>query len=307
MNKARNTFNALAVVTFMLAFASLAQAQATRTWVSGVGDDANPCSRTAPCKTFQGAISKTAARGEINVIDPGGFGALTITKSLTIDASGGGGLAGVLTNGGNGMIINATGATDAVTLRGLDFNGLGQATNGIRILAAKSVNIDNCVIHAFTGRGITDERSVAGTISISDTTINNNGQSGIVIIPSAGGVTGTITNTRMLNNGLAGISVSSLGRITATNCIASGNASFGFFAEGPSGASELNLDSSVSNNNTIGVSVNTGSTITMSNVNVAFNTTGVSIAGGTVQSYGNNKVARNTNGNGPFPGGPIQQ
>src|SRR4051812_32555835 len=61
-----------------------ASAQATRTWVSGVGDDANPCSRTAPCKTFGGAISKTAPSGEINVLDPGGFGGVTITKSITI-------------------------------------------------------------------------------------------------------------------------------------------------------------------------------------------------------------------------------
>src|SRR5688500_2946121 len=67
-----------------LMLAAPAQAQATRTWVSGVGDDANPCSRTAPCKTFAGAISKTAAAGEINCLDPGGFGGLTITKSIMI-------------------------------------------------------------------------------------------------------------------------------------------------------------------------------------------------------------------------------
>jgi hypothetical protein len=73
---------------------SAAQAQATRTWVSGVGDDANPCSRTAPCKTFAGAISKTAPRGEINALDPGGFGAVTITKAITIDG-GAGQIAGV--------------------------------------------------------------------------------------------------------------------------------------------------------------------------------------------------------------------
>src|SRR5215471_15621037 len=83
-----------AVIVAMTAPA--AYAQANRTWVSGVGDDVNPCSRTAPCKTFAGAISKTAAGGFINVLDPGGFGAVTITKSLTIDGSGGS-LAGMLT------------------------------------------------------------------------------------------------------------------------------------------------------------------------------------------------------------------
>src|ERR1017187_9679473 len=81
-----------------------AQAQASRTWVSGVGDDANPCSRTAPCKTFAGAISKTAVGGEINCIDPGGFGALTITKAITIDCANT--EAGVLVSGTNGITVN---------------------------------------------------------------------------------------------------------------------------------------------------------------------------------------------------------
>src|SRR5207237_9723816 len=89
MNKFRFTINALAIAIFMIAFASFAQAQATRTWVSGVGDDANPCSRTAPCKTFAGAISKTAAGGEIDALDPAGYGALTITNAITINGCGG--------------------------------------------------------------------------------------------------------------------------------------------------------------------------------------------------------------------------
>src|SRR6266550_3184428 len=85
MNKFRFTLTALAIMAFTLMISSSAQAQATRTWVSGVGDDANPCSRTAPCKTFAGAISKTAVGGEIDALDPGGFGAVTVTKSITLD------------------------------------------------------------------------------------------------------------------------------------------------------------------------------------------------------------------------------
>src|SRR5947208_4718790 len=88
--------------------ATSAFAQATRTWVSGVGDDANPCSRTAPCKTFAGAISKTAAAGEIDALDPGGFGSVTITKSITIDGITG--LSGILAAGTNGINVNASGA-----------------------------------------------------------------------------------------------------------------------------------------------------------------------------------------------------
>src|SRR4029077_20618861 len=98
--------SALAVFAVCLFFDSLAHAQATRTWVSGVGDDANPCSRTAPCKTFAGAISKTADGGFINVLDSGGFGTVTITKGITIDGEGA--HAGVLSSGGvSGIIINA--------------------------------------------------------------------------------------------------------------------------------------------------------------------------------------------------------
>src|SRR5215212_11157635 len=88
----------------MACLATPASAQATRTWVSGVGDDVNPCSRTAPCKTFAGAISKTAPGGEIDCLDPGGFGTLTITKSLTVDCTGvSGGILAALTTG---LIIN---------------------------------------------------------------------------------------------------------------------------------------------------------------------------------------------------------
>src|SRR6188474_1823396 len=108
-----------------------AHAQATRTWVSGVGDDANPCSRTAPCKTFAGAISKTATNGEINVLDPGGFGGVTITKSITISSENF--EAGVLVSGTNAIIINAT-TTSNVVLRGLDIEGLGTGLVGIKVL-----------------------------------------------------------------------------------------------------------------------------------------------------------------------------
>src|SRR6202042_1798865 len=105
-----------------------AHAQATRTWISGVGDDANPCSRTAPCKTFAGAISKTAAGGEIDALDPGGFGALTITKAITLDG-GGGQVASVLVAGTNGINVVA-GTNDVVTLRNLRINGIGVGLNG---------------------------------------------------------------------------------------------------------------------------------------------------------------------------------
>src|SRR3989442_14568108 len=114
--------NLLACLAIVLLGPTLLSAQASRTWVSGVGDDANPCSRTAPCKTWAGAISKTAAGGEIDALDPGGFGGVTIVKSITLDGQGV--LASVLVSGVNGIVINAT-ANDVVTLRNISINGAG--------------------------------------------------------------------------------------------------------------------------------------------------------------------------------------
>src|SRR3954467_13510254 len=129
MNKFRFTIKFLAIAVFALAFASMAQAQATRTWVSGVGDDVNPCSRTAPCKTFAGAISKTAAGGEIDELDPGGFGAVTITKSLTIDCNG---VAGGVVFAGATTGVNVNGTNIVVPLRNLAFNGEGTGQDAVR-------------------------------------------------------------------------------------------------------------------------------------------------------------------------------
>src|SRR5574341_1272065 len=131
---------------------AVASAQATRTWVSGVGDDANPCSRTAPCKTFAGAISKTAAGGEIDALDPAGYGAVTITKSITIDG-GGGQVASVLAAGTTGIIVNA-GSGAVVTLRNIRINGVGTGINGIRYMSAGKLIVENCDIFGFTSNGI---------------------------------------------------------------------------------------------------------------------------------------------------------
>ena len=144
MTLRRAALTLLSACLLTAAFAAPAGAQATRTWVSGVGDDVNPCSRTAPCKTIAGAISKTASSGEINALDPGGYGAVTITKPITIDftAIGSG---GILNGGTNGVIVNAP--DDDVILRGLDIVGAGpgvapclyNSPNGIRVLQARSV------------------------------------------------------------------------------------------------------------------------------------------------------------------------
>lgn len=144
--------------------------QATRTWVSGLGDDANPCSRTSPCKTFAGAISKTAIGGEINVIDPGGFGAVTITKSITLD--GGGSFASILSSLTNGIIINAD-ADAVVTIRHLTINGAGNGIDGIKITSAKKVQVEDCYLANFTQKGIEIITTSPCTVVINNVTIHN--------------------------------------------------------------------------------------------------------------------------------------
>ena len=173
-----------ALFVFCFAATVIADAQATRTWVSGVGDDVNPCSRTAPCKTFAGAISKTAAGGEINCLDPGGFGSVTITKSITIDCSTV--AAGVLASGLNGFIINIQASTGggadarrSVTLRGLDINGAGTGVNGVRVVAAANVYIEDSVIDGFAQNGITVDAASVNVV-VKNTSVRNNINAGVI-------------------------------------------------------------------------------------------------------------------------------
>src|SRR3954466_5937628 len=149
MKNLYTTLRVLTIAAFVLAFSSLAQAQ-TRTWVSGVGDDLNPCSRTAPCKTFAGAISKTSAGGEIDCLDPGGFGTVTITKSITIDGTTGAGFGSILAADTNGVNVNdsatATPNTIVVNLRNLSIQGAGSGFDGIRFVSGKQLHVEHCVI-----------------------------------------------------------------------------------------------------------------------------------------------------------------
>ena len=194
----RNLVLSLAVVAGTFLWAEASQAQATRTWVSGVGDDANPCSRTAPCKTFAGAISKTSAAGEINCLDPGGFGALTITKSITIDCeavSNG----GVLVAGTNGITIPT--ASTVVNLRGLDIDGLSGGSSGlvgVSITAAATVQIKNCKIYGFTSGGAAGiqfaPNAAGGTLVVFATTIQTNG-TGIILDGTNGGANMTVRDS----------------------------------------------------------------------------------------------------------------
>jgi hypothetical protein len=285
----------LAAFTLLAAVTVPAYAQATRTWVSGVGDDANPCSRTAPCKTFAGAISKTATGGEINVLDPGGFGGVTITKSITISSEGF--EAGVLVSGTNAIIINAL-STDVVVLRGLDIEGLGTGLSGIKVLAAGAVHVEKCTINHFTQNGIefvpTSAAASTSQLHVSDSIIrDNNGASsgGIHIKPGANvTVKGSIENTQLRNNNV-GIRLEDNSTVTAKNTTASGNVTAGFLAVSVGGAANLNLNSCVAAGNANGIKAdnNTNAVIRIANCFIAGNTTaGLNGGGGRIFSFGNN-------------------
>ncbi len=186
-----------------------ASAQATRTWVSGVGDDANPCSRTAPCKTFAGAISKTAAGGEIDALDPGGFGAVTITKSITINGEGT--LASVLASGTNGIVINA-GENDVVVLRNLDINGANGGLNGINFLKGKALFVEDCTIRGFntTGINVSPTGAIsganAGQITIRNTSVfNSQGAMRFDGTATSGSLSVTIIDSDIVNSNNNGI------------------------------------------------------------------------------------------------------
>jgi len=189
-----------------------ANAQATRTWVSGVGDDANPCSRTAPCKTFAGAISKTASPGEINCLDPGGFGALTITKAISIICDGVSN-GGVLVAGTNGIVVSLPTATNKVVLSGLDSEGLSPGTgpglSGVLMNGLGQVIIRNSTIRDFSTAGV-NVQGTAGTpatrVVIQNVLITNSNM-GVNVAP-----TGTVANEAevldsVIDSNTTGISV----------------------------------------------------------------------------------------------------
>lgn len=179
-------FQACISVVFVLSLSAFTDAQASRTWVSGVGDDANPCSRTAPCKTFAGAISKTAINGEINCLDPAGYGAVTITKSITIDCTGTFG--SILASMTTGIVINLTADSDVsktVRIRGLHINGVGNGANGIRIMFAWRVYVENTVIDGFAQHGISVSSAGDSRVVVQNSTIRNNAGAGIYGVPGA--------------------------------------------------------------------------------------------------------------------------
>jgi hypothetical protein len=274
---------ALAVVGFLVPFLSAApaSAQATRTFVSGVGDDANPCSRTAPCATFTGALnSKTAVGGEINCLDPGNFGTVTITISVTIDCHEVFGLVQIA-NATNAITINVP--SGIVTLRNINFDGLGTGLSAISITSATTVNVEDVAIANFTKFGVVDTRTGGGTfLSVKNTTVRNVSLSGVGVGGSGNSV--TVDNVHSVRNAY-GLAVGAGNSVMANGSVFSLNSTAGVEADG---GGQLNVDNSVISSNTTGVIP--GGTIRLSNSDIAFNTTAIS---GATISFGSNRISGN--------------
>jgi hypothetical protein len=283
----------LLVVGLFLAIAGRAAAQATRTWVSGVGDDANPCSRTAPCRTFAGAISKTAAGGAIGVLDPGEFGQITITKAVTLD--GRTTLGGVLAAGSSGIVVNAPGAV--VVLRNLDLTGTASATHGVSFVAGAELHVEGCTIAGFAQNGIDFAPVAGGRLHVAGLEARANGNAGILLAsadatrPSIA----TVARAQLAGNG-SGLLAKDHARASVYGAVVSGSAGAGVAAlPDAAGDAELNLEGVVLSGNALGLQASAplgSALVRLSKVVALDNGTSTEVgANGRLLSFGNNRIA----------------
>jgi hypothetical protein len=304
MTKIRFTLNLLSIAIFSLTFASMTSAT-TRTWVSGVGDDLNPCSRTAPCKTYAGAISKTDKDGEISTLDPGGYGAVTITKSITINGGGGGaGYGSILASTTNGVVINITDAADvrkSVRLDWLNINGASTGIDGVRMVAGNTLHVENCLIDGFTGDGIEMAYTAANTatvLSVRNSTIRNCVATGIRTNAFVGGQIKTAINN--VNITKCGVGINQVnGTIGSVRDCMISFCTTGIQTAEPTAGSVVNIDSTnISNNSGTGVNVVGSSRARIASCKIFQNGTSLAPAAN-VDSGGNNSIVGNTTNTAP--------
>jgi hypothetical protein len=299
--------NAMKLLTILLLGTGFMYGQASRTWVSGVGDDANPCSRTAPCKTFAGAISKTAAGGEIDALDPAGYGAVTITKAITIDG-GGGQVASVLVSGTNGIVVQA-GPSDVVILRNLRINGIGTGINGIRFLSGKDLNVEDCYIFGFTTNGldIALNQATQASVHVFHSVFKNNGGVGIRATNAVAPSVKVAIDFSEIALDAIGVEASSHSTVEINNSMISAAATDGIKADSTTGADSL-VDVShceVVNGASNGITSTAGS-IVIGDTTIAYNPgTAFNKTTGNMFSYQDNRVHDNGANGAPTPFGKL--
>ena len=292
----------MAVVT--MAFVNVAQAQAIRTWVSGVGDDVNPCSRTAPCKTWAGAISKTAINGEIDALDPGSYGTVTITKSITLEGGEGAGFGATTSSGVNGMTINiavsANDPTRTVRLRNLSITGMGLSgsvgtrtgLNGINLTVNGAANLylERVVISDFTQNGININATSTTNVMLNEVTVRRC-PTGLKTTTTSGQVVVMVNNSNFGNNETIGIDAVANTRMGIKNSVVS-HSGTGIRTSGSN--SIINIQDAFVTFCSTALTGSAGSTINVSDSIIAQNSTGLNLNGGTINSFQGNSLVNNT-------------
>ena len=311
MKTLSTTLRVLTCAIFTLTLSSLAQAQ-TRTWVSGLGDDANPCSRTAPCKTYAGAISKTSKDAEISTLDPGGYGAVTITKSLTINGGGGGqGYGSILSSNVNGIVVNITDAADirkTVRLNNLDINGTSNGLDGIRWTAGNELHIENTTIDGFTGDGIEVAFPALNNtfFSMRNVTIRNCGASGVKIAANTTGTTTVMAESLNITRCQTGFDAQNGTRANVVRSVFALNTTGVSLSESGSGT-VVNIDStSISSNSGVGINVGGGARARIARTTIGQNGGASLTPAASVDSGGNNNIMGNGTNTAPA-GIPFSQ
>jgi hypothetical protein len=306
MNKRASLLTIVATIGLVATMNSPAHAQNERTFVSALGNDGNNCRRPTPCRTFAAAYAVTNAGGEIDVLDPAGYGPLTITSAISIINDGVGTAALIPPPGGTGITINA-GVNDAVHLRGLTIDGQGTGQTGIRFNTGASLTVENCIIRHVSFNAIEIFPNASSSLSVSNSLVSDNGNIGIDVAPTGSGTVSAVFNqVQIRNNGSYGIlvyGVNSTGTVKATvyDSVSAGN-DFGFYAATDSGKAPttLMLFHSVAANNGNGLLASgVGGIIRIANSMVTGNVNGWI---GTVQSYGNNSIDGNTSNETAPPG-----
>lgn len=295
---------ALFVAILVAGFSSGAYAQATRTWVSGVGDDVNPCSRTAPCKTFAGAISKTATGGEISVLDPGGYGTLTVTKAITVDGGTGAGWGSTLFSSVNGFVINITTnlVSDKVILRHLSINGgtlTSLGVDGIRFLDGQQLTVEDVDIFNFSGDGIEVNQSQASNLFLKNVRITHGGVG--IKVTAAATCNGSMDNVHIDAMGTHGMQFVSNSKFAIRNSFSARNGLDGVRSE--AATVELSILNTISSGNDFGFRSIAGN-IRIANCGMFYNNSNLSA---NVLTGGGNLSGGNTTTNSPTAGGMTVQ
>jgi hypothetical protein len=313
------TMNSLESVTAMFS-SSGGGGPSSQTFVSAaLGSDSNPCTRVSPCLTFAAALAQTSAGGEIDLLDPGDFGPVTITKSVSIYGEAPG-VAGLIPSPGTSGIVISAGSSDVINLHGLVFDGVNASgTSGVVFTSGARLNVNQCVFQSFTTSGMTLSPGAGGAnttlMAVQNTTILNNA-TGILIRPT-GGIAANVRLRRLHidNNSGDGLRVDGTGGSGAINvAIADSSANFnagnGIDAvSGPGNATVDVMRTVAAGNGSAGIQSNqaggAAASVTVGSSLLSKNAIGIQATGGaSLLSYGNNQVTGNA-ANGSFTGGAI--